>query len=125
MKRNKVDAVSKFLALKVHKWRGQYQRVFSFGENLFQTLDPATFAVTNAWDYKGKKRTGAIPRKNLAVIIVRVILMSLFLFYGLLSNHIFQTNPNSVTNCFKLILSIYNFTTTLLLRRFLIFEQFC
>ena len=49
---NGVDAVSKFLALKVHKWRGQYQRVFSFGEDVFQTLDPATFAVTNAWKYK-------------------------------------------------------------------------
>ena len=109
MKRNKVDAVSKFLALKVHKWRGQYQRVFSFGENLFQTLDPATFAVTNAWDYKGKKRTGAIPRKNLAVIIVRVILMSSFLFYCLLLNHIFPTNPNNITNCFKLffLLQLY------------------
>jgi hypothetical protein len=52
MRGAKVDAVSKFLALKVHKWRGQYQRVFSFGENLFQTLDPQTFAVTNAWSYK-------------------------------------------------------------------------
>jgi hypothetical protein len=52
MSRNGVDAVSKFLALKVHKWRGSYQRVFSFGEHLFQTLDPATFAVTNAWPYK-------------------------------------------------------------------------
>ena len=47
-----VSAVSKFLALKMHNWRGQYQRVFSFGENLFQTLDPATFAVTNAWKYE-------------------------------------------------------------------------
>ena len=46
-----VSAVSKFLALKLHNWRGQYQRVFSFGENLFQTLDPATFSVTNAWKY--------------------------------------------------------------------------
>ena len=46
-----VSAVSKFLALKMHNWRGQYQRVFSFGENMFQTLDPATFSVTNAWKY--------------------------------------------------------------------------
>ena len=46
-----VDAVSKFLALKVHKWRGSYQRVFSFGEKKFDTLDPATFTVTNSWSY--------------------------------------------------------------------------
>lgn len=46
-----VSAVSKFLALKMHNWRGQYQRVFSFGDGIFQTLDPATFAVTNAWSY--------------------------------------------------------------------------
>ena len=46
-----VSAVSKFLALKMHNWRGQYQRVFSFGENMFQTLDPAKFSVTKAWKY--------------------------------------------------------------------------
>ena len=57
-------------------------------------------------------------RSNVAVIIVRVIFISVFLFYYLFSNHSFPTNPNSVTNCFKLILSIYNFTTTLLLRRY-------
>jgi hypothetical protein len=62
-------------------------------------------------------------RSNVAVIIVRIVFISSFLFYCLLCNYSFQTNPNSVTNCFKLILSIYNFTTTLLLRRFLIFEQ--
>ena len=49
---------------------------------------------------------------NVAVIIVRLIFISAFLFYCLLSNHIFQTSPNSVTNCFKLFLSI----TTLQLR---------
>jgi hypothetical protein len=45
-------AVSKFLALKLHKWRGQYQRVFSLEESNFHTLDPVTFAVTNSWSYK-------------------------------------------------------------------------
>ena len=37
--------------------------------------------------------------------------MSAFLFYCLLLNHSFQTNPNSVTNCFKLfsLLQLYNY----------------
>jgi len=47
-----------------------------------------------------------------AVIVVRIVFISSFLFYCLLLNHSFPKNPNSVTNCFKLILSIYNFTTT-------------
>ena len=34
-------------------------------------------------------------------------------------NHSFQTNPNRITNCFKLF-SLLQLTTTLLLRRFLI-----
>ena len=46
-----------------------------------------------------------------AVIIVRIVFISPFFFYCLLLNHSFQTNPNSVTNCFKTYsLSIYNFT---------------
>ena len=45
-------------------------------------------------------------RSNVAVIIVRIVFISSFLFYCLLLNHGFQTNPNKMTNCFKLILSI-------------------
>ena len=41
---------------------------------------------------------------NVAIIIVRVLFISLFLFYCLLCNHSFQTNPNRMTNCLKLIL---------------------
>ena len=37
-----------------------------------------------------------------AVIIVRVVFINSFLFYCLLLNHSFQTNPNSITNCFQL-----------------------
>ena len=43
-------------------------------------------------------------RSNVAVIIVRKVFISAFLFYCLLLNYSFPTNPNSVTNCFKLIL---------------------
>jgi len=42
--------------------------------------------------------------------------------YCLLCSHSFQTNLISVTNCFKLF-SLLQLTTTLLLRRFLIFEH--
>ena len=49
-------------------------------------------------DNKGKysKRR----RSNVAVIIVRIVFISLFLFYCLLLNHSFQTNPNRITNYF-------------------------
>ena len=50
-------------------------------------------------------------RSNVAVIIVRIVFISAFLFYCLLLNHSFQTNPNKITNCFKLVLFLfYNFT---------------
>ena len=56
---------------------------------------------------------------NVAVIHVRVIFISAFLFYCLLLNHSFPTNPNRITNCFKLILFyITTLPTTLLLRRY-------
>jgi len=45
------NAVRKFLAIK-HSWRGSYNRIFKLGNNVFQTLDPKTMAVTNAWEYK-------------------------------------------------------------------------
>jgi hypothetical protein len=40
-------------------------------------------------------------RSNVAVINVRVTSISSFLFYCLLLNHSFSTNPNKITNCFK------------------------
>jgi len=43
-----------------------------------------------------------------AIIIVRIVFIHSFLFYCLLLKHSFPTNPNKITNCFKLILSIYN-----------------
>ena len=43
-------------------------------------------------------------RSNVAVIIVKIIFISVFLFYCLLLNHSFPTNPNRITNCLKLIL---------------------
>ena len=39
-------------------------------------------------------------RSNVAVIIVRIVFISSFLFDCLLLNHSFQTNPNKMTNCF-------------------------
>ena len=46
-----LNAVRKFLAIK-HSWRGSYNRIFKLGSNVFQTLDPKTMGVTNAWEYK-------------------------------------------------------------------------
>ena len=50
-------------------------------------------------------------RSNVAVIIVRIVFISSFLFDCLLLNHSFQTNPNRITNCFKLfsLLQLYNY----------------
>ena len=63
-------------------------------------------------------------RSNVAVIIDRIVFICLFLFYCLLSNHSFPTNPNRITNCFKLF-SLLHLTTTLLLRRFFDFFTYC
>ena len=41
-------------------------------------------------------------RSNVAVIIVRIDSIRSFFFYCLLLNHSFPTNPNRITNCFKL-----------------------
>ena len=60
-------------------------------------------------------------RSNVAVIIVRIVFISSFLFYCLLLNHSFQTNPNSVTNCFNLFsfcLQLYKLHLLLLSRYF-------
>ena len=59
-------------------------------------------------------------RSNIAVIIVRIIFISAFLFYCLLLNHSFPTNPNSITNSFKLysLLQLYNYICSLLSRYF-------
>ena len=55
--------------------------------------------------------TGKRRRNNVAVIIVRIVFIGPFLFYCLLCNYSFPTNPNSVTNCSKLfsLLQLYNY----------------
>ena len=47
-------------------------------------------------------------RSNVAVIIDGIVFISSFLFYCLLFNHSFQTNPNKITNCLKLFSLYYN-----------------
>ena len=63
-------------------------------------------------------------RSNVAVSIVRILFIGSFLFYCLLSNHIFPTNPNKITNCFKLfsLLQFYNYICSCF-PAILIFEQ--
>ena len=48
---------------------------------------------------------------NVAVTIVRIVFISQFLFYCLLLNHSFPTNPNRITNCFQLfsLFTTYNY----------------
>ena len=60
-------------------------------------------------------------RANVAVVIVRVIFISFFLCCCLFYNLSFQTNPNSVTYCFKLF-SLLQLTTTFAQCVRLIFE---
>ena len=70
-----------------------------------------------------QKRT--LFRKMKSVIIVRIVYISSFLFYCLFLNHSFPTNPNRMTNCFKLILSLFtNFTKLHLLNAFVYFLIF-
>ena len=58
----------------------------------------------------------------LAVIIVRKVFIGLFFFYCLLLNHSFPTKPNSITNCFQLILFLLQTITNLhLLNAFRLF----
>ena len=60
---------------------------------------------------QNKKGKYSKRRANVAVIHVRIVFIGSFLFYCLLLNHSFQTNPNSITNCFKLfsLLQLYNY----------------
>ena len=69
-------------------------------------LKKLTLKQLKARNVRNKRR-----RSNVALIIVKVLFISLFLFYCLLCNHSFTTNPNSVTNCFKLfsLLQLYNY----------------
>ena len=50
-------------------------------------------------------------RSNVAVIIVRIVFTRSYLCYCLLLNHSFPTDPNRITNCFKLffLLQLYNY----------------
>ena len=51
-------------------------------------------------------------RSNVAVIIVSIVFISSFLFYCLLLNRSFSSNPNRITNCLKLfssLLQLYNY----------------
>ena len=61
---------------------------------------------------------------NVAVIIVRIVFISLFFFYCLLLNHSFPTNPNKITNCFKLFLFYLQLYKLHLLNAFVYFWIF-
>ena len=56
-----------------------------------------------------------------AVILVKVVFISSFLFYCLLLNHSFSTNPNRMTNCFQLLLLLLQLYKLHLLNAFVYF----
>jgi hypothetical protein len=72
------------------------------GDKFYLARDLSIECFDTEWNGKYSKRR----RSNVAVIIVRIIFISSFLFYCLLLNHSFPINPNKITNCFQLILSI-------------------
>ena len=86
---------AKFVAYMFIYWLPYY-----LGHLKFSTDEAAN--ISSYFDLGGKysKRR----RSNVAVIIVRIVFICSFLFQCLLCNHSFQTNPNSSTNFFKLIL---------------------
>ena len=61
-------------------------------------------------------------RSKVAVIIVRIVSIRSFFFYCLLLNHSFPTNPNKITNCFQLILSLLQLYKLHLLNAFVYFD---
>ena len=61
-------------------------------------------------------------RSNVAVILVRIVFISSFLFDCLFFNHSFQTNPNSITNCFQFILFYLQLYKLHLLNAFVYFD---
>ena len=87
----------------VSLWRNECSRVF--GDKLSTKEDKKRFnkKLVDVTDQAfGKGKYSKRRRSNVAVIIVRKVFIGSFLFYCLLLNHSFQTNPNSITNCFKL-----------------------
>ena len=80
-------------------------------------LNTSSFNESTMYVFKAR-------RSNVAVIIVKVIFISPFLFYCLLSKHSLPTNPNKMTNCFKLILLYYNFTNYIYSNAFVYFLIF-
>ena len=71
-------------------------------------------SVYNKGFYAGVMTVGKYSkrrRSNVAVIIDRIVFISPFLFYCLLLNYSFPTNPNRITNCFQLfsLFTTYNY----------------
>ena len=79
---------------------------------LYATLNADEFKTyCNARNARESSKYSKRRRSNVAVIIVRIVFISSFFFYCLLLNHSFPTNPNKITNCFKLfsLLQLYNY----------------
>ena len=85
---------------------------FNFRSNIISVLIPLMGSMSTSMrirHQRGMVKSGKYSkrrRSNVAVIIVKVIFISAFLFYCLLLNHSFPTNPNKITNCFKLFTTL-------------------
>ena len=88
--------------------------------HIFQISGRAYEALWN--DDKNQGKYSKRRSNNDAVIVVRIVLISSFFLYCLLLNHSFQTNPNRITNCFKLFSLYCNFTNYICSMRSSIFD---
>eukprot|EP01029_Cantina_marsupialis_P011436 TRINITY_DN254_c0_g1_i11.p1 TRINITY_DN254_c0_g1~~TRINITY_DN254_c0_g1_i11.p1 ORF type:complete len:2390 (-),score=794.21 TRINITY_DN254_c0_g1_i11:807-7976(-) len=55
------DFVTKYLATKSHKWRGQYLRVFAMANSGFVNMDPNNWELTNTWTFSGLEAAHVSP----------------------------------------------------------------
>jgi hypothetical protein len=80
-------------------------------KNKLERLRPYNYDDDSDLEQDDEGKYSKRRRSNVAVIIVRIVFISSFLFYCLLLNYSFQTNPNRITNCFKLfsLLQLYNY----------------
>ena len=115
-----LSALRTFRLFRVFKLARSWSDLRIILETIVKTLeDVSNFAILLG---KYSKRR----RSNVAVIHVRIVFIGSFLFYCLLLNHSFPTNPNSITNCFEtflFLLQLYKLHLLNAFPLFLIFEQ--
>ncbi len=59
----------KFLITKLRSWRTGYERILSFHETYFTTLDPESKEITNLWYYSQIKNYASLPKEEDCLVI--------------------------------------------------------